>query len=522
MNNENIEGKYEIIKASLDKLNKTTKGELYLFVIGIDLYKKSTNLKYCRDEADDFINIFYKSNKVKKKNIYSIFDFDATKINILTQLDNFKEILGENDKLVIYFAGHGYHSEYSNFFVPYDGNKENFTSCIPNSLIAKSVTQIRSNSVLLFYDLKFSTNEFQNYRSKTDLNYLSKLRNEISHLGDESTQYGKFIDFFSKRSKNRVKEAFCFLKEDVELTKNTMNYIYWNLEHKFSNIINEKYSELMSLTKEKKTEEVLNKLTNILENNDLDLLSRVETLQYKLSELSSIPSNSLEKEQAENKEVIQQITCEVIERINQNGFYLIKTPKDINSIQENEKPKIKILFTSANPRDENYLRFNQEAKQIEFELMKAKFRDNFEFIRIKAVNINELQDALLNQTPQFLHFSGHGNCEGIALLDDIENTQIVKTKPLAHLFKLFSSDINCIFLNSCHSISQSQEISKHIKKVICMNNEVPDAVAIHFATAFYKSIGAGKDIDFSFDFAKNSIDLNGIKGSEIPILLSNK
>jgi hypothetical protein len=53
-----------------------------------------------------------------------------------------------------------------------------------------------------------------------------------------------------------------------------------------------------------------------------------------------------------------------------------------------------------------------------------------------------------------------------------------------------------------------------------MSNAVPDNVAIHFAAAFYKSIGAGKDIDFSFDFAKNSIDLNGIKGSDIPVLLS--
>lgn len=151
--------------------------------------------------------------------------------------------------------------------------------------------------------------------------------------------------------------------------------------------------------------------------------------------------------------------------------------------------------------------------------MKAKYRDNFEFFKVKSLNINELQDALLNYSPNFLHFSGHGNCDGLAFMGHCDTSQTIMTKPLAGLFNLFSSHIECIFLNSCHSINQSEEISKFIKKVICMNKEIPDHVAIQFATSFYKSIGAGKDIDFSFEFAKNSVELYGISGSDIPQLL---
>ena len=77
------------------------------------------------------------------------------------------------------------------------------------------------------------------------------------------------------------------------------------------------------------------------------------------------------------------------------------------------------------------------------------------------------------------------------------------------------------FLNSCYSENQSHEISKYINKVICMNKEVNDDVAIHFAVAFYKSIGAGRSIDFSFEFAKNSIELYGLEGVNIPKLLPN-
>lgn len=519
MENDKIQNKYEIIKMSLDKLNVSNDGELYLLVIGVNSYQKEPNLKYCKNEANDFIKIFYKNNNLKRKNIYSIFDFNATKINILSHIDDFKNILNENDKLVIYFSGHGYNTEYSNFFIPHDGSKDNFTSCIPNNLIAKSLTEIRSNSILLFFDLKFSSSEFENYKHKSDLNYLKKIRNEISHESTESSNYIKFIDFFSKNSKNRVKEAYCFLKEDFKSFNKQIANFNWDFENKLQSVLHEKYLDLINLIKEQKTEQVLSKLNDILENNDSDLLSRVQALQYKFNEIESNPTWAISREQKEDKEIINQVTCEVIERINQNGFYLIKTHKELDELNLRDKPKIKILFTSANPRDEHFLRLNQEAQLIEYELLKAKFRDNFEFIKIKALNIDELQDALLNQSPQFLHFSGHGNCDGLALLNDNDKTHLVKTKPLAELFKLFSNEIQCIFLNSCHSIGQSQEISKHIKKVVCMNNEVPDDVAIHFAAAFYKSIGAGKDIDFSFGFAKNSIDLNGISGSDIPVLL---
>jgi len=52
-----------------------------------------------------------------------------------------------------------------------------------------------------------------------------------------------------------------------------------------------------------------------------------------------------------------------------------------------------------------------------------------------------------------------------------------------------------------------------------MNKAVPDKTAIEFATVFYKGIGAGREIGFSYELAKNSIDLNNITGSSIPVYL---
>ena len=90
---------------------------------------------------------------------------------------------------------------------------------------------------------------------------------------------------------------------------------------------------------------------------------------------------------------------------------------------------------------------------------------------------------------------------------------------MANLFKLFSNDVSAVFLNSCYSEKQGTMIKKYIPHVIGMNSAVPDKTAIEFATVFYKGIGAGREISFSFELAKNAIDLNGISGSDIPLLI---
>lgn len=186
----------------------------------------------------------------------------------------------------------------------------------------------------------------------------------------------------------------------------------------------------------------------------------------------------------------------------------------------NSKSKIKILFLASNPLDANPLRLDKEMRDIETELIRSKNRDLFEFIKFSAVRIKDLQDGLLNHSPHFVHFSGHGNSEGIALLDNqTDKTQIIQSEPLANLFKLFSNDVACVFLNSCYSNEQARLVRKYIPNVIGMKKAVPDDTAIEFATVFYKGVGAGREIGFSFELAKNSIDLHNIPGSEIPVIL---
>jgi Effector-associated domain 11 len=127
--------------------------------------------------------------------------------------------------------------------------------------------------------------------------------------------------------------------------------------------------------------------------------------------------------------------------------------------------KIKVLFIASNPLDTGRLRLEKEMREIDLELSRAKYRDRFEFSKYMDARLDDLLNILLEDTPHFVHFSGHGTNEGIVFMDDkTEKSHVVKSKSLGNLFKLFSNDIACVFLNSCYSRQQGKEIVQFIPR----------------------------------------------------------
>lgn len=305
---------------------------------------------------------------------------------------------------------------------------------------------------------------------------------------------------------NKIEEAIRllinFIKSEKELNKKYFDNIV---------LISSKYSHFKT-----------NQIKGIISNSEMNLennriISSILTITNIID--SEVPDSKRQVEILGGKNVI------INSEINIEGDFHIgdkiekSDEKFIQKLLESQS-KIKILFLASNPLNTNPLRLDKEMRDIETELIRSKYRDNFEFIKFTAVRIKDFQDALLNHAPNFVHFSGHGNSEGIAMLgNNSDNSTIVKSEPLANLFKLFSNDISTVFLNSCFSQRQGLMIRKFIPNVIGMNKAVPDDTAIEFATVFYKGIGAGREIGFSYELAKNSIDLNNISGSDIPIKL---
>lgn len=185
---------------------------------------------------------------------------------------------------------------------------------------------------------------------------------------------------------------------------------------------------------------------------------------------------------------------------------------------EKKNSKRKILFLSANPKDSNRLRVDEEASKIEKGLIRAKYRDQFQLVTKWAVQVNDLQRHLLDENPNIVHFSGHGLADGLVFEDALGNSKLVKPEALSNLFELFSDIVECVVLNACYTEIQAEAIAKHINFVIGMNQDIPGDAAIAFAVAFYDALGAGRDPIFAYRLGCNSIQLYGIKGHLIPQL----
>ena len=157
-----------------------------------------------------------------------------------------------------------------------------------------------------------------------------------------------------------------------------------------------------------------------------------------------------------------------------------------------------------------------ESKSI---LKLAKERDNLELKQEWAVTIDTLMQVILDESPNIIHFSGHGKQEGIILQDESGRPKTVTAEALASLFNLFKDSVKCVFLNSCYSEHQAKAIKLHIPYVIGMKTGISDKAAIAFSTGFYKAIGAGREIPFAFELGITAIKLEGGSDDNIPVLL---
>lgn len=189
--------------------------------------------------------------------------------------------------------------------------------------------------------------------------------------------------------------------------------------------------------------------------------------------------------------------------------------------EEAENPTAKrsrILFFAASPNGQAPLLLANEVKAIEAALQRGHMRERFELRTCFATRPDDFLQEILRYQPEFVHFSGHGDQEGIYMVDDSNEEHPVSMDDLGRVFKLFQQVVACVLLNACHSAAQANCIRKHIPHVIGTSQGIGDQAATKFATLFYTAIAEGQEIPFAFEFAKLGVDLNGDKGGIFELL----
>lgn len=181
----------------------------------------------------------------------------------------------------------------------------------------------------------------------------------------------------------------------------------------------------------------------------------------------------------------------------------------------------KILILASNPKSTSRLRLDEEVREIDEGLNRAKHRDRFELIHKWAVRARDIHRSLLDVAPSIVHFSGHGAGEdGLIFEDESGQPKFVTKEALARLFDLFADRVECVVLNGCYSQVQAEAIAQHIPYVIGMQYAIGDKAAIAFAIGFYDALGAGRSFDFSYKLGCYAVQVEGIPEHLTPVLIT--
>lgn len=164
------------------------------------------------------------------------------------------------------------------------------------------------------------------------------------------------------------------------------------------------------------------------------------------------------------------------------------------------KNKINVLLLGANPNGSEPLAIIREFNKITDDLVhyglnKEKFELN---IRLNLTKEALLQ-LMLEQLPNFLHFSGHGEEGSIFLHDEKdEPVQIQNFDEIINLICENKNALECIIINSC----KSKSIAANIKNIptICIEGEISDTRSLEFSSGFYKAIASGLNISMAYRF----------------------
>lgn len=174
--------------------------------------------------------------------------------------------------------------------------------------------------------------------------------------------------------------------------------------------------------------------------------------------------------------------------------------------------KRRILILSANPIGTSQLLISQEIREIRSSLLSLKEGCLLSVESIEAIRYRDVFKAILEYEPDIVHFSGHGSkSSGIIVEDMAGQAKKLDPEALAKLFELFSSQIECVVLNACHSYVEAEAIAQHIRHVIGMRGQVEDRSAIEFSIGFYGALASGRTYAFAYELGRQAISLSGNK-----------
>ena len=119
---------------------------------------------------------------------------------------------------------------------------------------------------------------------------------------------------------------------------------------------------------------------------------------------------------------------------------------------------------------------------------------------------DDLLKYVSDTQPAVVHFSGHGDHDGIALKDDDGiGDRVVPGERLRKFFE--GRNVRLVVLNSCYSTTQATAISTSVEVVIGTPTALSDEAARRFSKAFYRTLAQGRTIREALKDGQDAVGL---------------
>lgn len=177
-------------------LNKPKINKTIAIIIAIENYapreeNQISNVKYATNDALKFKEVLIKSLNVDKDDIYMYMNEKALKSSLEYDLKGLFYSLTEEDRLVFYYVGHGFHNGITNYLSTYDMHQYNIaeTAVSLRKILLDPLRKSKCKNALIFIDACAQSFQDENARSQiTDIN-----DEELKLLINEFQYYAIFL-----------------------------------------------------------------------------------------------------------------------------------------------------------------------------------------------------------------------------------------------------------------------------------------------------------------------------------------
>jgi len=174
---------------AIDLKNEDVYDDSWALIVGINDYEHVRGLNYAVEDALAIKNMLINDYGFKRNNVRVLTNSEATGSNIKKELHSLVKSVGENDRVVFYFAGHGETETLGieggdmGFLIPADGDTDNlYLTAIPMDELKRISNWSKAKHMLFLVDACYGGLAAMNTRSlssKSD-GYLDKITEDIS------------------------------------------------------------------------------------------------------------------------------------------------------------------------------------------------------------------------------------------------------------------------------------------------------------------------------------------------------